>query len=364
MSTTTSTPGPSPKGLYLNAQGKIEIITTPDSVYHSGNPALVPIKVSFSAIQPADLKHYHMGFHSHITGYDFAGTNLLEETSVMGFINPGHSRPLFAGAHQQFLLAEKSNLWARPADMSEETAAAIPIALMTAADAVVNCLGFAFPKAGVVSGTDGTGKAVLIWGGGSSVGWAAVQLAREAGIPHILVVASGKNHSYLKEIGATHLFDYRSGGQVVVQQVKDTIETLGVELSHIFDAVGSGLGIFEPEDVRRVAYGESSPSLGKLCLSGKTTDHKLACALPVLQDSDWQFALFSRKWGDGETKFRGWWERQENVFRWFVENHKSAWRPLPKVRVVQKATEAVQALEESYGGKLSLEKVLVRHPML
>lgn len=76
------------------------------------------------------------------------------------------------------------------------------MASQTATDALFNGLGFGIRAAGV-SGTDPTGHSILIWGGASSVGLAAIQNGKAAGFSPIFATASPKNHATLKRLGAT-----------------------------------------------------------------------------------------------------------------------------------------------------------------
>jgi NADPH:quinone reductase-like Zn-dependent oxidoreductase len=52
-------------------------------------------------------------------------------------------------------------------------------------------------------------KGVLVWGGANSVGSAAVQVAKCIGF-RVYVTASEKHHEYLKGLGASRVFDYKS----------------------------------------------------------------------------------------------------------------------------------------------------------
>jgi NADPH:quinone reductase-like Zn-dependent oxidoreductase len=51
---------------------------------------------------------------------------------------------------------------------------------------------------------------VLVWGGGSGVGQAAISLLKLAGYTTIITTAAGKREGYLKARGATHVIDYKS----------------------------------------------------------------------------------------------------------------------------------------------------------
>ncbi|KAK0725918.1 hypothetical protein B0H67DRAFT_481985, partial [Lasiosphaeris hirsuta] len=327
------------------------------------------IAVHYSGINPGDMRHFHMGLHSFIAGYDFAGTVLSPGgpfsagTPVLGMTWPAHARPPHAGAHQAYLLADPYLLWRRPASLAPLSAVGLPVAAQTAADGLFNCLGFGLAAAGV-DGRDASGEAVLVWGGAGAVGWAAVQLARAAGFAEVLVVARERNHEALSRRGATRCFDYSRPG--VVDEIRAYVRGTGRELASVLDAVGAGLGIFEPADAEKTDYDESSSALAKRCLSDGVVQRgeaNLCCVLPVLQDPEWKFALFSRKGEQQEADHPGWWQRSEKVVSWLIENHATAWRPL-KTRVVREAGEAAAAIKNAYEGKLSMERVAIEHPML
>ena len=371
-------PPPPFKALYLTSTGDIEIRTVPEIYQPAGSQLL--IQVHHSAIQPGDLRHFYMGMHSFVMGYDYAGTVLSSSSppaspspsrfqpgdQVLGMTKPGHARPEHAGAHQAYLLADpdESLIWRRPEGLNPLAAARFTSATLTAADILFNIFGFGFSPAGV-EGPDPKGKAVLIWGAAGSVGWATLQLAREAGFSPILVTASAGNHEGLRRGGATHCFDYRDGN--VVGDIRAVLEEAGFELGVILDAVGVGLGFAEPAETEKRPYELSSAAQAKRCLSDAVLSRgeaKLACVLPVLQDPDWVFALYSRK-HDAEQlrEHPGWWPRQEKAVTWLVENHATAWRELAGQRVVGNAVDAVAAVWDVFEGRVGAEKILIEHPM-
>lgn len=65
------------------------------------------------------------------------------------------------------------------------------------------------------------GKKILIWGGSSSVGCSAIQLAIASGL-EVVTTASRANHDFVKSLGATDVFDYNEPG--VVDQLVDFFE--------------------------------------------------------------------------------------------------------------------------------------------
>jgi len=54
-----------------------------------------------------------------------------------------------------------------------------------------------------------TGKTLLVWGGSTSLGSNAIQLAVAAGY-EVIATASPKNFDYVRGLGATQVFDYKS----------------------------------------------------------------------------------------------------------------------------------------------------------
>ena len=66
-----------------------------------------------------------------------------------------------------------------------------------------------------------TGKTLLIWGGSTSVGSNAIQLAVAAGY-EVITTCSPKNFEYVKRLGASQAFDYNS--KTVVNDLIDAFK--------------------------------------------------------------------------------------------------------------------------------------------
>lgn len=91
--------------------------------------------------------------------------------------------------------------------MSFEVAAVMPLALSTAASGLfeADCLALDHPSATSTP----NGKTLLIWGGSTSVGSNAIQLAVAAGY-EVTTTASPRNFDYVTRLGASCAFDYNS----------------------------------------------------------------------------------------------------------------------------------------------------------
>jgi threonine dehydrogenase-like Zn-dependent dehydrogenase len=99
-----------------------------------------------------------------------------------------------------------------PDRISYEEACVIPLGASTAACGLFqkDQLALQLPS----SPPKPTGKTLLIWGGSTSVGINAIQLAVAAGY-EVITTASPRNFELLKKLGATQVFDYNSPRVIV-----------------------------------------------------------------------------------------------------------------------------------------------------
>ena len=117
-----------------------------------------------------------------------------------------------------------------PDSLSFDKACVLPLALSTAAAGLYGkgFLALPYPTKGAKS----TGSTILIWGGSSSVGSAAIQLAAASGLI-VAATASKKNHDYVKDLGATHVFDYAQSD--VADEIAKVLE--GSPCAGAYDAI-------------------------------------------------------------------------------------------------------------------------------
>jgi len=150
-------------------------------------------------------------------GADFAGTVEAVGSNVTRF-EPGDE--VFGrgtGAFAEYLvLSEDGALVRKPADVSFEQAASVPIAAVTALQALRD-LGNLEP-----------GQQVLINGASGGVGTFAVQIAKSLGA-EVTGVCSTRNLEMVRSIGADHLVDY----------TKEDYTESGKQYDLIIDMVGN-----------------------------------------------------------------------------------------------------------------------------
>ncbi|KAK1999414.1 zinc-binding dehydrogenase [Colletotrichum falcatum] len=118
------------------------------------------------------------------------------------------------GAFQHYVVLRANLASPIPDFVSFEQACVVPLGASTAASGLFakDFLHLQRPRLGA----EPNGETLLVWGGSTSVGCNAIQLAVSAGY-EVVATASPKNFGYLKTLGAKEVFDYRSA--TVVQDI-------------------------------------------------------------------------------------------------------------------------------------------------
>jgi NADPH:quinone reductase-like Zn-dependent oxidoreductase len=190
-------------------------------------PTEVLVRVSGIGVNPVDAairagKYQLLGPPPFVLGWDISGT--VEEV-VPGTVrfkvgDEVYGLPFFpraARAYAQYVAAPSRMFAKKPFSLDHTEAAAIPLAGLTAWQALVE------------HAQVGPSDTVLIHGAGGGVGHLAVQIARCLGA-YVVCTASAGKHDFLKRLGASLVIDYRSVDFATV--VRD--------VSVVFDLVGSG----------------------------------------------------------------------------------------------------------------------------
>lgn len=203
------------------------------------------------------------------------------------------------GGFQTFVVLKTHMASKIPATLSFEAASVLPLGLSTAATALFepDCLALDRPSAAPRS----TGKTVLIWGGSTSVGSNAIQLAVAAGYD-VIATASPRNFDYVKRLGARLAFDYASKSVVA-----DIVAALkGRQLAGAL-AIGVGsaakcLDIVGASEGRRFVAMATPPSSFDHLPAGRG---RLLRLLPTLVRSGFGFAMLAirARLARADTKF-------------------------------------------------------------
>jgi NADPH:quinone reductase-like Zn-dependent oxidoreductase len=149
-----------------------------------GEPFLVRL-MGFGLLKP---KHQ-------ILGADMAGRVEAIGKNVTQFKVGDEVFGSSMGGFAEYACIRESQAAAKPATMTFQQAAAVPVAGLTALQALRD------------HGRIQEGQQVLINGGSGGVGTFAVQIAKALGA-HVTGVCSGKNVEMVRSIGADHVIDY------------------------------------------------------------------------------------------------------------------------------------------------------------
>ncbi|KAI9725724.1 MAG: hypothetical protein M1828_002607 [Chrysothrix sp. TS-e1954] len=122
---------------------------------------------------------------------------------ALGFANQRTAE----GAFQEHVVLQEHLVAHIPKSLSHDAASVIPLGLCTAASGLFPKDYLALPHPTL--NPKPTGTTLLIWGGSTSVGSNAIQLARAAGC-EVITTCSPRNFDYVKKLGATKAFDYNS----------------------------------------------------------------------------------------------------------------------------------------------------------
>jgi NADPH:quinone reductase-like Zn-dependent oxidoreductase len=224
---------PSNAAAWLTA-AKAKPLEVKSAPYTSPRENEIIIKNVAVAINPVDWAMQEMGeaLFSWITypcilGSDVAGEVVEVGSAVsrfkIGDRVVGHAVGLTGrasdGAFQEYPVLLSHMASPIPSTLSYESAAVLPLGLSTAACGLFqkDYLALQYPSVPPKP----TGKALLVWGGSTSVGSNGIQLAVAAGY-EVITTASPKNFDYVKKLGASQVFDYNS--ETVVEDLIDAFK--------------------------------------------------------------------------------------------------------------------------------------------
>lgn len=155
-----------------------------------------------------------------VLGWDLSGTIESVGSGVEGFAVGDAVYAMIdlgrGGAYAEYTIVREGEVAKKPPSLSHELAAAMPLAGLTAWQALVE-------HGGITSG-----QTVLVHGGSGGVGSFAVQIAKAKGA-HVIATASAKNQVLLGELGAVGV-DYESTRfETVAKDVDIVLDTVGGE---------------------------------------------------------------------------------------------------------------------------------------
>ncbi|PVH93984.1 GroES-like protein [Periconia macrospinosa] len=127
-----------------------------------------------------------------------------------------------------------------PDSMSFVEAATLPQGVATATLTLFDVLGLPLPtgprfsQASITEGSKASEHALLVWGGSSSVGFQAIQIALKTGIT-VFATASKQHHEKLRELGVAGVVDYKE--ETAVDDLTDLATKAGKQITYAIDAI-------------------------------------------------------------------------------------------------------------------------------
>ncbi|KAF2819338.1 GroES-like protein [Ophiobolus disseminans] len=207
----------------------------------------VVIKNHAIAVNPVDWKVQDYGIilqkYPNVLGTDVAGevyevgedvTHLKKGDRVLGHAFSLITNDPSYGGFQLYTACNALVVSKIPASLDFNSAAVLPLAISTAAACLFKKEALALPLPKTGTKPNSSGKSVLIWGGSSSMGAAAIQLAVGAGLK-VVTVASKHNTDKVKNLGASAVIDYKSSSAV-----DDIVAALdGTDFAGVCDCIGA-----------------------------------------------------------------------------------------------------------------------------
>ncbi len=219
------------KAVIAEKYGGPEVLELAEVAVPQVGPNGVLVRVHASSVNPVDWKLrqgllralWKLRFPV-IWGCDLSG--VVEQVgSAVTLFKPGdevygfkHGKvaQTYRGTYAEYVVAPQSALARKPAQVSHEEAAAIPLAALTAWQALVD------------QGHLQAGQRVLIHAAAGGVGVFAVQIAKALGA-YVAATAGPRNQDFLRELGADLTIDYTR------EKIEDKLS--GYDL--VLDGVGS-----------------------------------------------------------------------------------------------------------------------------
>ncbi len=196
-------------------------------------PNGVLVEVRAASVNPVDWKLREGLLHAVmpvifpvIWGCDLSGVVKEVGPSVTLFkpgdevygMKDGYVAKTYRGTYAEYVVVPEKSLAAKPKNLTHEEAAAVPLAALTAWQAMVN------------QGRLKPGQRVLIHAGAGGVGVMAIQIAKAFGA-YVAATASTRNQDLLRELGADLAIDY----------TRENIDKIRPKFDLVLDGVGGSV---------------------------------------------------------------------------------------------------------------------------
>jgi NADPH:quinone reductase-like Zn-dependent oxidoreductase len=214
------------KAIRIHGYGGLDVLRYEDAPMPVPGPEDVLLRVHAAGVNPVDWK-IRKGYLAAmpfemplILGWDVAGevVSLGERAAGFQVGDAVFSRPDIRrqGAYAEYMVARASEITKKPATLDWLHAAAVPLAALTAWQAM-------FDVAHLEAG-----QSVLVPAGAGGVGMFAVQLARVRGAK-VYATCSTRNIDFVRELGAHEVLDYTKQDLSELSNLDVVLDTMGGE---------------------------------------------------------------------------------------------------------------------------------------
>lgn len=241
---------PTMQAIQLQNYGGPDVLVLQQAPRPEPNADQVLIRLKAAGVNPADWK-MRAGLYKQFMQLNFPWTPGLDGSGIVEAVGSNVTAlkegdevyGIVSGGYAEYALALASDVQPKPASLTFEQAAALPVGALTAWGAVID-------TANVEAG-----QRVLVHGAAGGVGGYAVQLARWKGA-QVTGTASAKNLKYVRSLGAEDVINYNTTRfETVLHDLNVVIDTVGGDLpERSFQVLRPG-GVFVtvaarlPEDV-------------------------------------------------------------------------------------------------------------------
>lgn len=187
-------------------------------------PGEILVRVRAAGVNPTDWKHRRTGMFlgepPFVLGWDASG--VVEHVGFgVTLFSPGDEvfgmvpYPSGVGTHAEFVKGPARAFTRKPSEVDHVQAGAIPLAALTAWQALVDTADIS------------DGDRVLVHAAAGGVGHLAVQIAKARGA-HVIGTASSPKHEFVRSLGADEVIDYRhTDFAEAVTNVDAVLESIG-----------------------------------------------------------------------------------------------------------------------------------------